>query len=121
MHAHNKCRQMKQAIVDAERQLVDLQENGKLKEQQRLDELLNEPDNLRLQSARVMNVYTATKREVQHTREIIAARELELEDANKQLKFKQQELAQKLQESERTRKLRDHLVHNLELEEMRRA
>lgn len=121
MRARGECMQASQAVQAAKNTLEELQVNGKAREKERLDALLNAPDNVSVQSARIKNVYTATKREIEQTLEIIASREFELMEAMKRLKLKQKELAQKLQECERTRKLCDHLAQNEELEEMRRA
>ena len=117
--ANREYYQALQALQDARDYEEHLRQNGEIKRRERISKLLKKDENPALQNTQITNEYKIERSEYINSRQIRETRSQEAEGALDRLKMKQSELARKVLEEERTRKLCERLASLQRLEKMK--
>lgn len=94
--------------------------NGAEKRQERLKNLMQASENVKLDSARVVNIYRQTELELARSKELVSLKTQQVAEAQQNLRTQQQKLARYLQVEQRTRKLCERLQAQTLAEELRK-
>ena len=108
-----------QALQDARDYEEHLRQNGEVKRRERIQKLLERDENPALQNTQITNEYKIERSEYINSQQIRENRSQEANGALARLKMKQSELARKVLEEERTRKLCERLASLQRLEKMK--
>ena len=100
---------------------ADLEQEGESRTKKRLGSLMNQPGNVRIQSARVVNVYRQIENEKDLARNHTQSRTVVLEESTQNLRTQREKLARYLQVEERTRKLCGNLKAKESAEMLRKS
>ena len=117
--ANREYYQALQVLQDARDYEEHLRQNGEVKRRERIHKLLERDENPALQNAQITNEYKIERSEYINSRQIREIRSQEADGAMDRLKLKQSELARKVLEEERTRKLCERLASLQRLEKMK--